>query len=104
MLKQVYHSQAIQAWERRWFSQKNSSFGLMQQAAWQMTQYIIQCLQYKKLARVLQSGADRATLPEMAIWRQLIWRAQAMMLKFSRLCQESRQIYIRQSNMHRGSI
>ena len=33
MLKQVYHSRAIQAWERCWFSQKNSSFGLMQQAA-----------------------------------------------------------------------
>ena len=56
MLKQVYHSQAIQAWERRWFSQKNSSFGLMQQAAWQMTQYIIQCLQYKKL------------VPRIAVW------------------------------------
>ena len=33
MLQQVYHSHALQAWERRWFAQQNSSFGLMQQVA-----------------------------------------------------------------------
>ena len=38
MHQQVYHSQAIQAWERRWFEQQNSSFGLMQQVAWLITQ------------------------------------------------------------------
>ncbi|MFW2035994.1 NAD(P)H-hydrate dehydratase [Acinetobacter junii] len=35
---QVYDSQSIQAWERRWFAQQNSSLGLMQQAAWTIAQ------------------------------------------------------------------
>lgn len=30
----VYHSQSIQAWEKRWFARQNSSYGLMQQVAW----------------------------------------------------------------------
>lgn len=34
----VYHSQSIQAWEQRWFQQQNSSYGLMQQVAWSVTQ------------------------------------------------------------------
>lgn len=38
MPRQVYHSQDIQAWERRWFAQQNSSFGLMQQVAWSIAQ------------------------------------------------------------------
>lgn len=38
MQRPVYHSQSIQAWERRWFAQQNSSLGLMQQAAWTITQ------------------------------------------------------------------
>ena len=38
MLQQVYHSHALQAWERRWFAQQNSSFGLMQQVAWSIAQ------------------------------------------------------------------
>ncbi|MEG0481487.1 MAG: NAD(P)H-hydrate dehydratase [Acinetobacter sp.] len=38
MYQQVYHSQEIQAWERRWFAQQNSSFGLMQQVAWSIAQ------------------------------------------------------------------
>ncbi|XID75306.1 NAD(P)H-hydrate dehydratase [Alkanindiges sp. WGS2144] len=37
----IYHSEQLQAWEHRWFSAGNSSYGLMQQAAWQMTQHII---------------------------------------------------------------
>ncbi len=36
----VYHSQALQAWEQRWFKAGNSSLGLMQQAAWQMAQHL----------------------------------------------------------------
>ena len=38
MPKQVYHSHEIQAWEHRWFEQQNSSFGLMQQVAWVISQ------------------------------------------------------------------
>lgn len=38
MLQQVYHSHELQAWERRWFAQQNSSFGLMQQVAWSIAQ------------------------------------------------------------------
>ncbi|RZF54448.1 NAD(P)H-hydrate dehydratase [Acinetobacter halotolerans] len=40
MQRPVYHSQSIQAWERRWFAQQNSSLGLMQQAAWAITQQL----------------------------------------------------------------
>ncbi|MCX5469101.1 NAD(P)H-hydrate dehydratase [Acinetobacter nematophilus] len=47
MLGQVYHSHEIQAWERRWFSQQNSAFGLMQQAAWSIAQYLLQLFQNK---------------------------------------------------------
>lgn len=41
MQQQVYHSQAIQAWEQRWFGQQNSSYGLMKQVAWITTQRLI---------------------------------------------------------------
>ena len=36
----VYHSQSIQAWEQRWFQQQNSSYGLMQQMAWAISQQL----------------------------------------------------------------
>lgn len=45
MQAQVYHSHEIQAWERRWFSQQNSAFGLMQQAAWSIAQHLLQLFQ-----------------------------------------------------------
>ncbi len=45
MHQQVYHSHEIQAWERRWFAQQNSSFGLMQQVAWSIAQRLIQQFQ-----------------------------------------------------------
>lgn len=38
----VYSSEQVQAWEQHWFSEGNSSYGLMQQAAWQMAQRIQQ--------------------------------------------------------------
>lgn len=38
----VYHSQDIQAREQRWFKQQNSEYGLMQQAAWTMTQQMLE--------------------------------------------------------------
>lgn len=44
MHQAVYHSQAIQAWEQRWFDQQNSAYGLMQQAAWSISQRLIQRL------------------------------------------------------------
>ncbi len=45
MQTEVYHSHEIQAWERRWFSQQNSAFGLMQQAAWSIVQHLLQLFQ-----------------------------------------------------------
>ncbi|MDQ9008171.1 NAD(P)H-hydrate dehydratase [Acinetobacter gerneri] len=53
MHQQVYHSQQIQAWERRWFEQQNSSYGLMQQVAWSIAQRLheqFQLLNIKKIA------------------------------------------------------
>ena len=49
MQRQVYHSHDVQAWEQRWFKQQNSSFGLMQQAAWHIAQSLISLFQQKKL-------------------------------------------------------
>lgn len=47
MHQQVYHSLDIQAWEQRWFQTQNSAYGLMQQAAWQITQRLLaQCAQH----------------------------------------------------------
>ncbi|TXJ10516.1 MAG: NAD(P)H-hydrate dehydratase [Acinetobacter sp.] len=45
----VYHSQAVQAWEKRWFAAGNSSYGLMQQAALAMTIQIEQALADQQL-------------------------------------------------------
>lgn len=43
----VYLSSQIKNWEKRWFDQGNSSFGLMQQAAWSACQYLIPILKDK---------------------------------------------------------
>ncbi|WP_332605525.1 NAD(P)H-hydrate dehydratase [Acinetobacter sp. ESBL14] len=48
----VYHSQSIQAWEQRWFAQQNSSLGLMQQAAWTITQQLMQQFQQNKIQKI----------------------------------------------------
>jgi hydroxyethylthiazole kinase-like uncharacterized protein yjeF len=40
----IYSTEQLQAWEQRWFDMGNSDYGLMQQAAWQMTAHIIQRL------------------------------------------------------------
>lgn len=40
MLRQVYHSRDIQAWEQRWFAHQNSAYGLMQQVAWLISQQL----------------------------------------------------------------
>ena len=52
MQRQVYHSHAIQAWEQRWFRQQNSSYGLMQQAAWQMTQALLPIFDRQKSKKI----------------------------------------------------
>ncbi|EPG38079.1 YjeF family domain-containing protein [Acinetobacter colistiniresistens] len=48
----VYHSQSIQAWEQRWFAQQNSSLGLMQQAAWTISQQLIPQFQQNKIQNI----------------------------------------------------
>ncbi|MCH7383494.1 NAD(P)H-hydrate dehydratase [Acinetobacter dispersus] len=48
----VYHSQSIQAWEQRWFAQQNSSLGLMQQAAWAISQHLIEQFKQSKIRKI----------------------------------------------------
>lgn len=48
----VYHSQDIQAWEQRWFAAQNSSLGLMQQAAWSITQQLIVLFQNQDIKNI----------------------------------------------------
>ena len=45
----LYSSEQIRAMEQAWFSEGHDSFGLMKQAAWQMTQYIEQIFEQKHL-------------------------------------------------------
>ncbi|NHB57269.1 NAD(P)H-hydrate dehydratase [Acinetobacter sp. 194] len=45
MQQPVYHSREVQAWEQRWFNQQNSDYGLMQQAAWAISQRLMVLLQ-----------------------------------------------------------
>jgi hydroxyethylthiazole kinase-like uncharacterized protein yjeF len=37
----LYRTEQIRQWEQRWFAQGNTSFGLMQQAAWAAAQWIL---------------------------------------------------------------
>ncbi|MGR0306628.1 NAD(P)H-hydrate dehydratase [Acinetobacter beijerinckii] len=48
----VYDSQSIQAWERGWFAQHNSSLGLMQQAAWTISQRLNEQFLLKKIQNI----------------------------------------------------
>ena len=48
----VYNRQTIQAWEQRWFSQNNSSLGLMQQAAWAIAQQLIPQFQQHNIQNI----------------------------------------------------
>lgn len=52
MQPQVYHSQSIQAWEQRWFSQKNSSYGLMKQVVWTIAQRLIPMFHEQGIQRI----------------------------------------------------
>ncbi|WP_216938059.1 MULTISPECIES: NAD(P)H-hydrate dehydratase [unclassified Acinetobacter] len=48
----VYHSQSIQAWEQRWFQQQNSSYGLMQQVAWAISQRLLTLFSRQKIKKI----------------------------------------------------
>lgn len=48
----VYHSQSIQAWEQRWFAQQNSSLGLMQQAAWAISQQLVEQFKQNRIQKI----------------------------------------------------
>ena len=64
MHQQVYHSRDIQAWEQRWFSAQNSSYGLMQQVAWTIAQRLDSLFQSD-----FQSTARSAhKIKKIAIW------------------------------------
>ena len=57
MHQQVYHSpvylsQTIQAWEQRWFAKKNSSYALMQQVAWMITQRLFPILKQRQIQNI----------------------------------------------------
>ena len=52
MQRSVYHSQSIQAWEQHWFAQQNSSLGLMQQAAWTISQQLIEPFNKNKIQKI----------------------------------------------------
>ena len=54
MQQRVYHSREIQAWEQRWFEQQNSSYGLMQQVAWQIAQHLQTLLLQRKIQTIAQ--------------------------------------------------
>lgn len=70
----LYDSQQLYAMEQAWFAQGYDSFALMQQAAWQMTQHIIQleAQHYQQLVTAalrqeyLYAVADRT--PSAIIW------------------------------------
>lgn len=57
MRQQVYHSpvylsQSIQAWEQRWFAKQNSSYALMQQVAWMITQHLVPIFQQHQIKKI----------------------------------------------------
>lgn len=51
---EVYHTDTIQAWEKRWFLANNSSFGLMQQAAYLLSLQVIALLEKKSSVQVIR--------------------------------------------------
>ncbi|TEU29381.1 NAD(P)H-hydrate dehydratase [Alkanindiges illinoisensis] len=54
MRPEVFNREQVQAWEQRWFAAGNSSYGLMQQAAWQMMPHIVQSIDSLKQDQVVQ--------------------------------------------------
>lgn len=70
----LYNSQQVYAMEQEWFAQGYDSFALMQQAAWQMTQRIIQfdVQRYERFAEALAYGNKVCSRPnrkpQASIW------------------------------------
>ena len=66
----IYRAQDIQAWEQRWFAAGNSSYGLMQQAAWQMALHIHQLLQQQQIVagRHLAGQWQALLKPVIGVW------------------------------------
>ena len=54
MRPEVFNREQVQAWEQRWFAAGNSSYGLMQQAAWQMMPHIVQYIDSLKQDQAVQ--------------------------------------------------
>lgn len=65
----IYRAQDIQAWEQRWFAAGNSSYGLMQQAAWQMALSVHQRLQQQQASSRQLAGQWQALVkPVIGVW------------------------------------
>ncbi|MBH0007339.1 NAD(P)H-hydrate dehydratase [Psychrobacter sp. SWN149] len=68
----LYSSEQVYAMEQAWFTQGYDSFGLMQQAAWQMTQQIELLFEKKYLGHHSSDNNDvyhrSAYLPRASIW------------------------------------
>ncbi len=64
----VYRAKDIQAWEQRWFAAGNSSYGLMQQAAWQMALSVHQLLQQQASGRQLAGQWQAFIKPVIGVW------------------------------------
>lgn len=64
MHQQVYHSRDIQAWEQRWFSEQNNSFGLMQQVAWMIAQRLDALFQSK----FQTTSPSHKNMKKIAVW------------------------------------
>ena len=67
----LYNSEQVYAMEKAWFAQGYSSFALMQQAAWQMSQHIIQAYHIRSMSvshdnRYQQDNKDES--PRANIW------------------------------------
>ncbi|WP_026472073.1 bifunctional ADP-dependent NAD(P)H-hydrate dehydratase/NAD(P)H-hydrate epimerase [Alkanindiges illinoisensis] len=58
MRPEVFSREQVQAWEQRWFAAGNSSYGLMQQAAWQMMPHIVQYIDSLKQDQAVQHQAS----------------------------------------------
>lgn len=56
MSRAIYRSEQIRQWEQRWFAQGNASYGLMQQAAWAVSQWIMQRYDKQTTCVVCGSG------------------------------------------------
>lgn len=63
----LYSSQQVYAMEQDWFNEGYSSFALMQQAAWQIAQHIIELNEKRQSS--LESGYQRKTQsPRACVW------------------------------------